>query len=100
MTEEHKVLSFGKKKKTEEQKKLKSTRSKQCGMESYDQVFERTKDFFDFLKKEYFNKTVLLITHNVVASLLEKIICDKSFDAKDRKSTHGFDNAQVKFFQI
>ena len=85
---------------TDKEKEQKNNRAKECGMENYQQVFDRAKNFFEDLKAKCGDKSVLIVTHNVVASILEIIACGKKFDANDKKSMRTFDNAQVKFFKI
>lgn len=78
---------------------LKNSKSKECGMESYESVYKRTQIFIEKLKS--FNyKTVLIITHNCNASYIEDIILNKNIDFNDKKFNRNFKNAEIKEFNI
>lgn len=85
---------------SEEEKKLKFARAKECGMESYQSVYERIKDFVCELKENAKYKTVLIVTHNVGASFAELVLTDTKVDYNNDKHLRSFKNAEVKYFEI
>ena len=85
---------------TLQEKEQKNSRSKDCGMENYKQVYDRVKDFFEYIKKEHSGKNILVVTHNVTASMLEIIATNQKFDINNTQSFKTFDNAQIKYFEI
>lgn len=84
---------------TEQEKIRKNLRLQEDGVESNSQVLERVKDFIEFLKNKYYNKTVLIVTHNVVASLIECYINNgDKIDTSARMNNFG--NAEIKEFDF
>ena len=79
---------------------LKKARPKECGMESFEECYERLKKFLNGIKTKYNYQNVLLITHDVCASLIENIIFKKKKDFDNFSFTHHFDNAEIKLFEI
>ncbi len=86
---------------TPEEKVLKKSRSPETKMERFESVFERCVKFIEFLKANYADKKVLIVTHNVVASFIERAI-KNGYDFKDEyiEKCCTFDNAEVKRFEI
>lgn len=78
---------------------LKNSRSKDCKMESYQNVYDRIKDFLSWLEKQNF-KSVLVVTHNCCASFLSNILNNLPVDFKNLDYLRNFDNAQIKCFEI
>jgi probable phosphoglycerate mutase len=68
-------------------------------MEQFSQVYDRAKQFLDFLKTQTYN-TVLIVTHEIVAIMLENIITGKTFDELNNIFDNTFDNAQIKQFVL
>ena len=86
---------------TDEEKKLKKERAKQTGMESYDEAFERAEQFIKRIKTNYDKyNSILVVTHNIIASFIEDIIQNKTKDFEDASFVKSFSNAQVKHFVI
>ena len=79
---------------------LKNQRSKKCGMESYQQIFDRTKQFVKDLKDKYGDKTVLIVTHNCNATMIEDILLKKPVNFADKTFLRNFANDEVKKFEI
>ena len=69
-------------------------------MESFEECYERLKKFLNGIKAKYNYQNVLLITHDVCASLIENIILKKKKDFDNFSFTHHFDNAEIKLFEI
>lgn len=82
---------------TDEEKEQKFSHDKKYGMESYQSVFLRTKNFIEFLKTQTY-KNVLVITHNVNASFVEDIIEDAEINFFN--GSRHFDNAEIKCFNL
>lgn len=70
------------------------------GMESYESVFTRVKEFYLNLIKNKPFENILVITHNTPATLLEKAILNKKPNFNDPNSLRGFKNAEIKLFDI
>lgn len=85
---------------TDEEKKLKSSRSAKAGMESMQSVGKRVKEFSSWLIKECPYKNVLVITHNVCASMLATILQSIEIDYTNSNHVHCFDNAEIKKIEI
>ena len=84
---------------SEEERKLKFSHAKECGMESYESVCDRVKDFIDELLTERTYGNVLIVTHNVNAGLIFEIL-DKKVDFGIDGHLRSFDNAEVKCFEV
>lgn len=82
---------------TDEEKKHKLSRDKKYGLETYQSVQKRTKNFIEDLKKLQY-KSVLIITHNVSASFIEEIVTNKNNDT-NCENRH-FDNSEIKCFDL
>ena len=85
---------------SEEEKQLMFSHSKECGMESYESVYERIFEFVNELKQNKIYTNILVVTHNVCASLMEEIISQKSDNMPKDGSLRSFNNAEVKCFEI
>ena len=84
---------------SEKEKFQKSNRDSSCGMESYESVCLRAKDFLTDLQNKNFNN-VLIITHNVTASLMEAILNNINIDYSNEQILRTFKNAEIKIFNI
>lgn len=84
---------------TDEEKKLKSSRSAKAGMESMQNVGKRVKEFSSWLLKDCPYNNVLIITHNVCASMLATILQGVKIDYANSSHVHCFDNAEMKKFE-
>lgn len=85
---------------SDEEKQQKATRSKEYGMESIANVLERTTKFVNELEQNYKDKVVLVITHNVVASMIEHFVKYKKFDKEKFSNLKLFENAEIKKFEL
>ena len=85
---------------TEQEIELKKNRDKSCGMESYQQILERVREFYTHISNFYKDKRVLVVTHNIVASMLEYIVNNKEIKLEKDKNFSNFQNGQVKYFKI
>ncbi|MBQ9795963.1 MAG: histidine phosphatase family protein [Clostridia bacterium] len=84
---------------TEKENKLKLLRPKSCGMEKFESVYDRADEFLEYLKGcDYSN--VLIVTHNVNASLIDCIMKNINVDFKNKEHTVNFKNAEVRTFYI
>lgn len=85
---------------SDEEMKLKFARDKSCGMEPYQSVYERVKNFVDELKQDKKYENVLIVTHNVNASLIADLFNNLQIDFKNDNHLRNFDNAEVKCFEL
>lgn len=85
---------------TDEEKRLRYKRDSSCGMEKYESVGKRVKDFVDDLKKNNKYNSVLIVTHCVTATFMEFILQDKEIDYRNRDSFRRFENSEIKCFEI
>lgn len=85
---------------SEEDKKLKIARAKECGMESYESVYERINKFInDLLQNKKYEK-ILIVTHNVCASFISVVLTKKEVDFENNEHLHNFNNAEIRCFEI
>jgi probable phosphoglycerate mutase len=84
---------------SEEEKLLKYNRDESCGMESYNSVYNRCKEFVSNLKDCSYDN-ILIITHNCNATLLENVLLDVEVDFNNDKQLRNFSNAEIKCFKI
>ena len=85
---------------TEEESKLKFSRSASCGMESYESVYDRSKAFLLDIKNNCKFENVLVITHNCNATLLEDLLLEIDVDYNNDKHVRNFKNAEIKQFKL
>ena len=85
---------------THEENMLRKSKDESYGMEKFENVYLRTKNFIDDLKANYKYKNVLVVTHNVNASYINCIFkCIKTnFD--NREHSHCFNNAEIRCYEI
>lgn len=83
----------------EKENKQRFNRDPKCGMESYQSVVDRSKKFIENLKKTSYNH-VLIITHNVNASLLERLLLNYSIDFSNPSHIRCFNQAELKKISI
>ena len=84
---------------TEEEEKLKFSRSKLCNMESYQSAYNRAKDFLIDIKKNCVFNNILIITHNCMATFLEDLLLGVDVDFENDEHLRTFKNAEVKNFK-
>lgn len=80
---------------TEEEKLLRKRRDASCGMENYESVFNRAKEFFLELIQKNAYDNILIVTHATQARLLEKIILNEDIDFSNHTDLHDFKNAEI-----
>ena len=85
---------------TPEEKILKYRKDKSCGMESYQEVYDRSKVFVESLKKYDTCNNILVVTHACNATMLENIFKNRKIDLNNRESLKNFDNAEIKKFVL
>lgn len=85
---------------SQEELVLKKARSKEAGMESYEECFERCKTFIKNIKSNYNFENVLVVTHNCCATFIENIINNEKVDFNNKRYILNFKNAEVKKFVI
>ena len=78
----------------------KNARSKEFGMEGFDEVEIRVRDFLKTLKQKYPYENVLIVTHNVNATFIDYILRNEPFDAKKYSSLKIFENAEIKSYKF
>lgn len=78
--------------------KQKNTRS-HSSMEQFASVYNRAGLFLDELKKQSYSN-VLIVTHDIVAIMLENIILEKQLNSSCSNFVNDFDNAEIKHFII
>lgn len=85
---------------SETEKKMKSARDKNYGMEQYQSVFDRVENFINELKQYKTYDNVLIITHNVTASLMADILEGVDVDFNNKNHFKYFKNAEIKCFDL
>lgn len=68
------------------------------GLEDKLSLLKRTSEFFEDLKVKFAEKSVLIVSHNAVCSMLEQIISGTVEKSEDIPGS--FKNAEVKSFEI
>lgn len=81
------------------EKQQRQNREKSCGMEKYENVYERTKNFLQYLKTQKYT-SVLIITHNVGASFIADIFNNIKVDFNNDKHLRNFNNAEIRCYNI
>ena len=84
---------------TDEERKLRKQKAASCGMEKFESVYVRSKEFLDYIRTLKY-KNILIVTHNVNASLMECIIKNEKVNFEDKKQTTNFHNAEVRYYKI
>ena len=84
---------------TPKQRQQKASKDPACGMESYESVEHRVRQFYEELRTSCPYDNVLIITHDVTASILELIIQGKKLDFSN-PHFRNFGNAEIKHFTI
>ncbi|MGN1212587.1 MAG: histidine phosphatase family protein [Christensenellales bacterium] len=79
---------------------LKNKRAKSAGMESYEECFKRVKTFLNTIKQKYNFESVLIVTHNCVATFIEDILTNKKVNFNSNIFLRDFKNAEVRKFVI
>lgn len=98
LIEDNKGIFTGKTDKqiTKEQWQLFEKDPKACGIESWDEIFARVKEFTIFLKENYSDKKVLVVTHDRIALMIEYCSIYDNFDESKFKSLTRFKNAECR----
>ena len=73
---------------------------KECGMESYESVYERVKNFVSELVAQNNYRNILIVTHNVCASLIADILNHIEVDFNNASHLRNFQNAEIKCFEV
>jgi probable phosphoglycerate mutase len=84
---------------TEEEKNLKFARAESCGMESYQSVYNRTKNFLLDIRNNCKFNNVLIITHNCNATFLEDLLLKIDVNFNNDNHLRSFKNAEIKQFK-
>ena len=85
---------------TKEERELKNLRDYSCGMESYESVYERVNNFIQDIKSHCPFENILIITHNVCASLMYIILSGQNVDILNNNHVKKFKNAEIKKLTI
>jgi broad specificity phosphatase PhoE len=85
---------------TNEEKIIKQNFLKEYGLESYESVLNRTKNFLEYLTQNYKNKDILIVTHNIVASFMYKLLINEPINLKENTPVNIFNNAEIKMVEI
>lgn len=98
LIEDNKGIFTGKTDKeiTKEQWELFSKDPKACGIESWEEIFARVKDFENYLKANFSDKKILVVTHDRIALMLEYCIANDVFDENKFKALVRFKNAECR----
>lgn len=85
---------------TDEEKQQKFSRDKKYGMESYQSVFLRTKNFIEYLIKQKY-ENVLIITHDSNAGFFEMIVNNAKINQINFcNGERHFDNSEIKCLDL
>lgn len=84
---------------TDEEIIAKKNKDEKFKMESSQNFHLRIKNFYNFIKNNYYDKTVLIVTHSGVTSNLQIIINNEKLNEKNF-NTYLLKNSEVKLFNI
>lgn len=100
LNEMEKGIFTGRKKNSlsEQEQIIKNGRLKSAGMESYEECFERAKNFVNRIKVCKF-KNVLIVTHDRCATFIQNIVSGKKTDFSEL-SGRDFKNSEIREFTI
>lgn len=98
ITEVNQGIFTGQKKEnlTDEQKFAMNQLKKGSGVETHEEIYKRTIDFINYLRQNYKDKNILVVTHGIVASYIEKIGERLCLEQDELKSYSTFGNAEIK----
>lgn len=82
---------------SDEEKKIKSEKNKDYGMESYDEIIARVKNFYEDIVKNCGYDSILIVSHGNICTILEYLLLRKSIDLKKLDT---FANAEAKEFEV
>ena len=85
---------------TDEQKFAINQSKKDSGIETYEEVYKRTIDFINYLRQNYNDKKILVVTHGMISSYIEKIGNRTSLEQNELTNYSTFDNAEIKKITI
>lgn len=87
---------------TEEEKSLKKDNPHALKMESVQDVVDRVRDFSAYLLSNFHDKKVLVVTHDIVAFILEKNLLKDEKDVLNYYEIHEgkYTNAEIRRFTI
>ena len=85
---------------TEEERYHKKMRDPLYGMESRESMYERVKSFVDDIKVRYADKSILVISHNIVTSTIEQYIKYGNLPVEELGSLDLYSNAEVRIFEL
>lgn len=85
---------------TEKEKQLKAERHPITKMESFESVTNRAKEFIEKVLKSEKHKNILVVSHNIICSILEYLLTNTTPDFSDYAKLNIFGNAEVKIFEI
>lgn len=83
-----------------EQKVMRWNRVEEAKLESYQSVYQRTKEFYNDILKIYPNKNILIVTHTINASILELLANNIEIDYDNPLHLRNFKNGEIKIFDI
>lgn len=85
---------------SEEELAIKKSKDKNYGMESLKEMYDRTSDFYNYIKNHYSDSTILVVTHSGNASFLEMLTSCSEYDPNVFNRTDLFQNSEVKEFLV
>lgn len=85
---------------TDEEKSIRERRLAEYGIESYDSVLSRVKDFLSYLKENFCDKSVLVVTHRSPASALYCLVKNENVTVEEIQNFDRFENAEIQYFHI
>ena len=86
---------------TEAEHEAKRLRLPGYGLETYESVYLRVKDFAEHVKQDYPYENVLVVTHESLAVYLSEILAGrKTIDTQNPFNMSRFTNAEIRSFEI
>ena len=85
---------------SEEKKQMRLNRVPEAKLESYQNVYKRTLDFYLDIKRKYNKNNILVVTHTINASILELLANNIEIDYDNPLHLRNFKNGEIKTFDI
>ncbi len=85
---------------TKTEQELKASRHPSTKMESFEQVFERVKEFYETVLKSETHENILVVSHDIICHMLELILKNIKSESLYNDYKCNFKNAEVRKYKM
>ena len=85
---------------TDKDWKIYKTRSKELGMECFDDIMKRTLEFVEYIKTNFKDKSILVITHRSPAKAIYYVLQGRTVTSDELVESTLFGNAEINLLEI